>query len=100
MTPGMRLSLREGPGASEDHSRVNHENRLKARGNQWRRACGWRRATLAHMSSGDQTLSGDPHRGSAFLPTAVCSYVAGAGARAQEGLQRKSGGGFGATLPS
>ena len=33
-------------------------------------------------------------------PHCVCSYVVGAGARAQEGLQRKRGGGVGATLPS
>lgn len=33
-------------------------------------------------------------------PHCVCSYVAGAGARAQEGLQRKRGGGAGAALPS
>ena len=61
MTPGMRLRLREGPGTSEDHSRENNENSLQARGSQWRRECGWGRGTLAHMSGGDGTWSGDPH---------------------------------------
>lgn len=28
------------------------------------------------------------HKGSAFLPTALCSYVGGTGARGHEGLQR------------